>query len=60
MFYRANNDSVGTGLGLYICKEIIKKLGGTIGISSEFEKGTEVLFEIPEHNEDENNTDRRR
>lgn len=50
MFYRATSTSVGTGLGLYICKEIINKLEGSISLDSELEKGTTVTLMINKHN----------
>ena len=53
MFYRASSSSVGTGLGLYICKEIVNKLNGTIQVESEVEKGTSVLITIPKIAQDE-------
>ncbi len=34
MFYRASNSAPGTGLGLYICKEILNNIGGTITLDS--------------------------
>src|SRR5690349_23419297 len=34
MFYRATESSEGSGLGLFIVKETIEKLGGTIELSS--------------------------
>lgn len=37
----------GTGLGLRICKEFIEKHNGKIWIESEVEKGTSVIFLIP-------------
>lgn len=37
----------GTGLGLSICKEIITRMGGTIGLTSEPDKGSLFWFEIP-------------
>jgi len=48
MFYRATDDGAGSGLGLYIVKEAIDKLNGSIAIESEVGKGTTVTFEIPE------------
>ena len=47
MFYRATTASVGTGLGLYICQEIITKLGGTIQIDSKLGVGTRIKIQIP-------------
>jgi len=40
MFYRAEDSIQGSGLGLYIVKETVEKLGGTITVSSEVNKGT--------------------
>lgn len=37
----------GTGLGLYITKDIVKEHGGDIRIESEASKGTQVFFTIP-------------
>jgi signal transduction histidine kinase len=47
MFYRATSSVAGTGLGLYICKEMITKLGGTIKLQSELGIGTTVKISIP-------------
>ncbi|HEX5167565.1 MAG TPA: MASE1 domain-containing protein, partial [Cyclobacteriaceae bacterium] len=47
MFYRATDDGAGSGLGLYIVKEAIDKLNGTIKIDSQEGKGTTVNLEIP-------------
>ncbi len=47
MFYRATHTGVGTGLGLYICQEIIKKLQGSIDVASVFGEGTTVTIKIP-------------
>lgn len=45
MFFRGSEHSKGAGLGLYIAREAIEKLGGKITIHSE--EGTEVMIEIP-------------
>ncbi|HRK54779.1 MAG TPA: hybrid sensor histidine kinase/response regulator, partial [Cyclobacteriaceae bacterium] len=47
MFYRASDKSNGAGLGLYIVKETVEKLGGKISIDSEIETGTTVEIDIP-------------
>ncbi len=47
MFYRASEDSEGSGLGLYIVKEAVNKLGGDIWVASEEGKGTKFLMELP-------------
>lgn len=47
MFYRATNLSAGSGLGLYIVREIINKLKGSIKIESEEFVGTTVTLNIP-------------
>ncbi|MBL0031274.1 MAG: GHKL domain-containing protein [Bacteroidetes bacterium] len=49
MFYRVSKDSIGSGLGLYIVKECVTKLMGTINIVSEVGKGTEFHVEIPHY-----------
>jgi signal transduction histidine kinase len=39
--------TTGTGLGLYICKLLIEKFNGKIGLHSEFGKGSTFWFELP-------------
>jgi len=48
MFYRATSESVGTGLGLYICSEMVKKLGGVISLNSELNRGTTTAIDLPQ------------
>jgi len=47
MFYRGSQTSSGSGLGLYICKEIIQKMNGVIGLESVEGEGTTVSMSIP-------------
>ncbi len=47
MFYRASSNGAGSGLGLYIVKEAILKMGGSISVHSEYGSGTEFVVEIP-------------
>jgi PAS domain S-box-containing protein len=47
MFYRGTTTSVGTGLGLYICKEVVSNLNGTIQAESEQGVGTTMLVSLP-------------
>ncbi len=47
MFFRASNNSKGTGIGLYIVKETIQKVNGKIRVDSEVEKGTTFTVIIP-------------
>jgi PAS domain S-box-containing protein len=47
MFYRGTKLSVGTGLGLYICKEIVNKLHGEISVKSQLNIGTTFEINIP-------------
>ncbi|HEY8400374.1 MAG TPA: sensor histidine kinase, partial [Cytophagaceae bacterium] len=46
MFYKVNENSNGTGLGLYLVKMTIEKLGGTISIDGEAGKGTVFSIEL--------------
>jgi PAS domain S-box-containing protein len=50
MFYRANFKSTGSGLGLYIVKETIEKLGGRVKFKSQSGEGTTVQLIIPNYN----------
>ena len=47
MFFRATEDSQGSGLGLYIVKETIDKLQGSIDVHSVVREGTTFTLKIP-------------
>lgn len=47
IFYRASKISTGSGLGLYIVKEAVEKLKGTLSVESEFKIGTKFIVNIP-------------
>ncbi len=51
MFFVATANPKGTGLGLYITKETVDKLGGQITISSELMKGTRFTIQLPNKKE---------
>ncbi len=51
MFYRVAENSVGSGLGLYIVRETIGKLNGQIKVESEPGVGTMFHLNIPNLNE---------
>lgn len=47
MFYRASDKGAGSGLGLYIVKESLDKLNGTVTCQSESGKGSVFTVTIP-------------
>lgn len=47
MFFRASDDSKGSGLGLYIVKETVAKLNGKISVTSEVGEGSTFSIIIP-------------
>jgi len=50
MFFRASDNSEGSGLGLYIVKDTVAKIGGVINVSSNY--GTGTIFTIILNNEE--------
>lgn len=47
MFYRASEQSDGSGLGLYIVKNAVDKLGGRLEVKSTLGEGTTFFIELP-------------
>lgn len=47
MFFRGTDKSVGTGLGLYVVKEIVEKLKGTIQVKGDLDHGSEFIVAFP-------------
>ena len=50
MFYRATELNVGSGLGLYIVKDCVDKLKGTLSFNSEYRKGSTFTVVLPYSN----------
>ncbi|MFT4778857.1 MAG: two-component system sensor histidine kinase/response regulator [Flavobacteriales bacterium] len=44
MFYRSSEQSLGSGIGLFIVKEAVEKMGGKISLASEIREG--AYFEV--------------
>ena len=49
MFYRASEASEGSGLGLYIVKNVVEKMNGSILLSSKEKTGSTFTIDIPNH-----------
>ena len=47
MFYRATDTKEGSGLGLFIIKEVLDSVDGKISIDSEYARGTSIHITIP-------------
>ncbi|SHH25975.1 Signal transduction histidine kinase [Chryseolinea serpens] len=47
MFYRADYNSKGTGLGLFIFRETIKRLNGDVRVESQPDVGTNFFLRLP-------------
>jgi signal transduction histidine kinase len=50
-FYRVDPNLTrgvgGTGLGLYICRELVRRMNGTIWVESREREGSLFTFELP-------------
>lgn len=47
MFYRATDRSQGSGLGMYIVRQAIEKIDGTITLKSTYGSGTTIRITVP-------------
>ena len=57
-FYKTNDFVQGGGLGLSLCKEIVKRMEGSIRVESEAGKGTSFYITLPYHRPDANHEKR--
>jgi len=46
-----NSEIIGTGLGMQLCKQMIKKNGGSLSIESELNVGTKMILLLPKNNQ---------
>ena len=51
MFYRAHDESKGAGLGLYIVRETVQRMGGKVSVDSKPGKGSTFSFVLPSSEE---------
>ena len=49
IFFRSTDYRNGLGIGLYIVKEALTRIGGDITVKSEFGKGTRFTLTVPNH-----------
>lgn len=49
MFYRGHESSKGSGLGLYIAREMVRKLHGELSLESEKNKGSAFTIRLPQN-----------
>ena len=47
MFFRASENSFGSGLGLYIARQAVERLGGKIKVDSKLGLGTTFTITLP-------------
>ncbi|MCU0357869.1 MAG: PAS domain S-box protein [Cyclobacteriaceae bacterium] len=47
MFFRASSRGTGSGLGLYIVKEVVNRLDGAVTVNAEFGKGSSFTVLLP-------------
>ena len=55
-FYTTKQSREGSGLGLYICREIVQGMGGEIQLESSAGEGTMFVVRLPERNSETNDS----
>lgn len=58
-FTKIDEFTPGTGLGLYVCQEIVKHLEGRIYIDTSYREGTRMVIELPAEKEPNNVTEKK-
>jgi C4-dicarboxylate-specific signal transduction histidine kinase len=48
-FFTTKPIGVGTGIGLSVCANVVRKLGGRIDVSSELGRGSRFTIRVPQH-----------
>ena len=51
MFQKVHPDYEGTGVGLAIVRKVVERMGGSVGVESELERGSRFWVELPLANE---------
>ena len=46
-FFTTKGEGEGTGLGLHICRQIVQRWGGALGVESEPGRGTTFTITLP-------------
>ena len=50
-FTKGSEFKKGTGIGLYLCRQIVTRLGGTIAVDPSYDKGLRIVIKLPiQHN----------
>ncbi len=58
-FFSTKSPGAGTGLGLFVTRGIIEKLGGTIDVESKLGLGTSFSIRLPKHQKNNDDVDER-
>lgn len=47
MFFRATDRGQGSGLGMYIVKQAVERLNGSMSVESKYGRGTKIIINLP-------------